>query len=724
MATATTPNSHRQATQSHNSRSHSVRTISCAQLAGDGRPPAPPFVEQQLRFVQALGGASAGTAELGPTSVPMQTSRIDGRAAAAAAAAASRKRAAVEQEDTRSPDTADKRQAKRPRGTGAGQPLAALSVNAAAAGIEKAADGTKRKSRKTYAGAEKEKLQHESQQWRAKYRKAFPSFTFYFDAIDDSTKASLSAALKKLGASVDNFFSKKVTHVVTSRPLPVTSGKENDGAAASKASTSASTSTIRSKKQSARSPKTYELPNGQKLWPLASATDHEKNPFIDSQDILSKALDFGLKVWASEKLQLIIDRINHASPSKDKAALQRDPSLPTLLRDEQLYGTRERDPLVARNDMYYFPSTKSYLLVEDSTGEHRPIVVKEYDRPKKNEVPSWPILWGGIEGRTGFYYYDGPEITYERRVPPRPAPPPAAETSGKAGGGGGFGSTAARAVAPNLRRAVSLQNVARGQQATYGYVGYEPVNDRRDSYIAASGNSQIITSNIQSATSTAARSGAPQANRFGNPYVDKRLAVLSNRTVSVAGGSILGSGSTAGGSGGVASGGAGSGGRLAALKRSERPGALKRSLSVDGHLARVPNPPVRDEPKKAGYCENCRIKYDCFREHVRSSKHRRFALNPKNWADLDKLLERIARKPLEGDKCASSELAADEGEYEDSGYFDASVLAGEGEECDDGEGGSTQDDEDELTVGDEDEQEEGQSSTPLEAQVLAQAVRA
>ncbi|BGP08877.1 Cdc7p-Dbf4p kinase complex regulatory subunit [Rhodotorula toruloides] len=720
MATATTPNSHRQATQSHNSRTHSVRTVSCAQLAPDSRPPAPPFVEQQLRFVQALGG---GANDVGPTSVPMQTSRIDGRtvvAAAAAAAAESRKRAAVEQDDTRSPDAGDKRQAKRSRGP---NPLAALSVNAAAGGVEKGAtDGTKRKSRKTYAGAEKEKLQHESQQWRAKYRKAFPSFTFYFDAIDDSTKASLSAAVKKLGASVDNFFSKKVTHVVTSRPLPSTSGKENDGASASKASTSASASTSRSKKSSARSPKTYELPNGQKLWPLANATDHDKNPFIDSQDILSKALDFGLKVWASEKLQLIIDRINHASPNKDKASLLRDPSLPTLLRDEQLYGTRERDPLVARADMHYFPSTKSYLLVEDSTGEHRPIVVKEYERPRKNEVPSWPVLWGGIEGRTGFYHYDGPEITYERRVPPRPAPPPAA-TSGKAAG---FGSTAARAVAPNLRRTVSLQNVARGQQAAYGYAGYEPAG-RRDSYIAASGNSQIITSNIQSATSTAARSGAAQANRFGNPYVDKRLAVLSNRTVSVAGGSILGSGSTAGGSGGVASGSAaGSGGRLAALKRSERPGSLKRSLSVEGHLARVPNPPVRDEPKKAGYCENCRIKYDCFREHVRSSKHRRFALNPKNWADLDKLLERIARKPLEagewdrGEDGASSELAADEGEYEDSGYFDASVLAGDAEDC---EGDSAQDEGDEDEVMDE-EEEEDESSKPLEAQVLAQAVRA
>lgn len=384
------------------------------------------------------------------------------------------------------------------------------------------------------------------------------------------------------------------------------------------------------------------------------------------------------------ELQLILTRINHHSPNKDKSALQRDPSLPPLLRDEQLYGTRERDPFAPRNDTYYFPANRFYLLVEDSTGEHRPVVIKEYDKPRKHEDPSWPVLWGGVEGRTGFYHYDGPDIHYERRVPPAaplaPAPAAAADVAGKSG----YGSTAARAIAPNLRRAVSLQNVARAGQRGYdpalaagaGAGGYH----RRDSYIAASGNSQIITSNIASATSTAARSGAAQASRFGpnGSLVDKRLAVLSNRTVSVAGGALLGSGTSAAGSSG-----------LARVKQQSgatagRAGLLTRSVSVDGalHPLRVPVVPAalaRDEPKKPGYCENCRVKYDDFKDHVVSSKHRRFALNPKNWADLDRLLAQIDRPlaPLP----ASDDGAEPDYEVDDSGFFDMDAA----EACADGD---------------------------------------
>jgi regulatory subunit for Cdc7p protein kinase len=398
------------------------------------------------------------------------------------------------------------------------------------------------------------------------------------------------------------------------------------------------------------------------------------------------------------ELQLIVDRINQVSPHKDKKGLQRDPSLPTLLRDEQLYGTRERDPVVPRNDMYYFPANKMYLFVEDSTGEHRPVVIKEYDKPKKHEDPSWPILWGGVEGRSGFYHYDGPELTYERRQPP--APPAPAATAPTA-------PTATRTVAPNLRRAVSLQNVTRQQQLIYeqcrrdgAACAEREMNRRGGSYIAASGNSQIITSNIASATSTAARSGAAQASRNGaNPYVDKRLAVLSNRNVSVSGGGLLGSAASA--SGGTASGGVAGAtrNRVAALKQTERPaGGLKRSVSVDAGLHpprfAAAAPVQREEVKKPGYCENCRIKYDDFSAHVRSSKHRRFALNQKNWDELDVLLAKIERRRLvdvddddeesEDDMAMQAESSEAESAHassdgagsrcDDSGYQEASFL--------------------------------------------------
>ncbi|BGP49016.1 Cdc7p-Dbf4p kinase complex regulatory subunit [Rhodotorula kratochvilovae] len=655
---ATTPSAARQATQAVNSRSHSTRTDACA---APDPPAAPVFLEQSL-FLNALAGPSnshkpapvPAPAPAGPVLSTKTNNRLS--VAAAVTALQDRKRTAADLLlDESSPVAFAPLEEERPakkRAVATAAPATATVVKDAATAA--AAQETRRKVRKTLA-QEKEKAAIENQQWRARFRKAFPSFTFYFDAIDETTKASLSAQVKRLGSSVDQFFSKKVTHVVTSRPVPTAAGKENAGSpTTSKTSGMVDSTAGKARKQSARSPKIYELPNGQKLRPLAG--DLDKNPFIDSQDILSKALDFGLKIWPAEKLQLMLTRINHLSPSKENA-LQRDPSLPTLLREEQLYGTRERDPFVPRSDTYYFPSNKCYLLVEDSTGEHRPIVAKEYDKPRKHEDPSWPVLWGGIEGRTGFYRYDG-EITYERRVPPAPPVAPAPQPT--AAGKGGYGSTAARAIAPNLRRAVSLQNVAREQGRTYETAGTAGASGyghggRRDSFVAASGNSQIITSNIASATSTAARSGAVQASRFGanGGLVDKRLAVLSNRTVSVAGSGLAG---------GVA--------------RVQRMG-MQRSVSVDGalHAARVPAAaavPVRDEPKKPGYCENCRVKYDDFKDHVVSSKHRRFALNPKHWRELDALLEKIER-PLVADPL--------EGQYDDSGFFDAVCASDEDDEA-------------------------------------------
>ncbi|GAA5901364.1 hypothetical protein JCM6882_007757 [Rhodosporidiobolus microsporus] len=725
MATATTPNGRRYALQPTNTRSHSVRTAS--RQAAD-RPAAPDFYEERV-FLNALGTTTGAGAAAGPSQLkshPMQTTRVEGSRAAAAvlgapAQAASKKRGAAE---STSPDPLVAPQAKKSKVVG---------TAAAVTGVDGAA---KRKMKRATAG-DKEKLAQESAQWRAKYKKAFPSFTFYFDAIDEATKAQLSLQVRKLGASVDNFFSKKVTHVVTTRSVPTAVNKENVDSPAPKVGRNGGmvdSAAGKTKKQSVRSPKMYSLANGQKLRPGMTG-DLDKNPFIDSQDILSKALDFGLKIWQCDKLQLILERINSHSPNKVDHGLSRNPSLPSLLRDEQLYGTRERDPFVPRNDMHYFRSDKQYFLVEDSTAEHRPIVVKEYERPRKHEDPQWPILWGGIEGRTGFYHYEG-EITYERKQPPpQPIAPQPADTAA----GGAKAST--RPTAPNLRRAISLQNVARGAAAAVG-AGQAHHHHAHDSYLAASGNSQIITSNIQSATSTAGlRSGAAQASRFAagqGPFVDKRLAVLSNRTVSVAGGALLGSGNGSSASGSASAGAAAgpSGGRVAALKRQ---GKLQRSVSVDAGLSgrrALVNPavPVREEPKKPGYCENCRLKYDDFKDHVVSSKHRRFALKVEHWVELDELLGKITR-PLRPTTVNLQDLylraahnpssdgsaAVSVGEAEDSGFFDAFAAAADksaGAETDsqedddsamsneDEDAEESNEDEDEEDEEDEDEEEE------------------
>ncbi|GAA5929197.1 protein serine/threonine kinase activating protein DBF4 [Sporobolomyces koalae] len=683
------PGRHSQlATIGNNQRRHSVRTGSRALKGGTDRPDAPVFLQESL-FLDRFCGTQAhdGTA-LAPAAVTTATTTT------ATIGRNSKKRTVTEILDltltTNSPDldhapapsARSERLAKKPR-----VPLGdAAHANPQPSLGTTTAEAAKKRFKKHERVERQEKLAQESATWRAKYKKAFPSFTFYFDALDEPTKAHLGSQVKKLGASVDQFFSKKVTHVVTCRAVPAQSNKENvDAPAPSGARAAGAQLDSTSKTKKARSPRSYALLSGQNLRPHAG--DLDKNPFIDSQDILSKAVDFKLKIWHLDKLNLILNRINSRSPNKVDASLQRDQSLPSLLRDEQLYGTRERDPFVPRSDMHYFPAHKYYILVEDSTGEHRPIVIQEYDKPRsKHEDPTWPVLYGGIEGRSGFFKPEGdpgPRLYAPggaggaTQVKPQSAlenpsvqmtrdetwlEKEKALTNLKTQLMAGFSTTAARAVgAPNLRRAISLQNVPRAgtalqEQQTQDAQAQETTKHaapggirRRDSYIAASGNSQIITSN----TGTSTRSGAAMQPGTGKgAVVDKRLAVLAGRTVSVA----------------LAGGGGGAG--------SKKEKAVKRSVSVDsGQLKKLVR--AREEPKKPGYCENCRVKYEDFKTHIVSNKHRRFALADKNWVELDALLELIERPVLvtydvsSPSSEGSSEAAYDEeDEYDDSGFFD------------------------------------------------------
>lgn len=44
---------------------------------------------------------------------------------------------------------------------------------------------------------------------------------------------------------------------------------------------------------------------------------------------------------------------------------------------------------------------------------------------------------------------------------------------------------------------------------------------------------------------------------------------------------------------------------------------------------------------KPGYCENCRVKYADFAEHIQTDKHRQFALNPANFREIDDLINTV-----------------------------------------------------------------------------------
>ena len=67
-------------------------------------------------------------------------------------------------------------------------------------------------------------------------------------------------------------------------------------------------------------------------------------------------------------------------------------SLRSLLEDERIHGTKERDLTAPRPEYYYFKHGSKYLLIEDATGRHRAVMMKEYHIGQK-DGSGWPTLF-------------------------------------------------------------------------------------------------------------------------------------------------------------------------------------------------------------------------------------------------------------------------------------------------------------------------------------------
>ncbi|KAL7010220.1 Cdc7p-Dbf4p kinase complex regulatory subunit [Cystobasidiomycetes sp. EMM_F5] len=396
---------------------------------------------------------------------------------------------------------------------------------------------------------------------------------------------------------------------------------------------------------------------------------------VDPYAVINKAKGFGMKIWSTEKLELVLDRLlDKKSPTKTllnvRAQLANNaqgPGLNALLRHEQLTGTTyERDAATLRPDFVYLHQSHGYLIVEDSIGEYQPAHLKIYEQrihPKASEPKDretlWPTLWGGQEGRGAFQKpsasYSGyplmdPVMRVKHLCPDLPHDvekwpiafrhPRWLAQYGVTNHPEIHNSSLRRAASTSalqpLKERNVAANVARGRTLRS--------STRRDSFMAASGNSQIITSNIASATSaTTTRSGqvigkdnsANGGNSLANGIIiDKRLARLGSKAKKhiITFGGNKSTTTTANG-------------LLAPPAQTAAP-TLHRSVSLDTGLNKMRNYQPREQPKKPGYCENCRLRYDDFKAHTRSKKHRRFALDLWNWVDLDILLESIKRPVL------------------------------------------------------------------------------
>lgn len=250
-------------------------------------------------------------------------------------------------------------------------------------------------------------------QWRRHYRRQFPHFVFYFDNVSDEVRVKTVNQFRILGSREEKFFSKAVTHVITTRPIPaeLTStspdedAKYNDAKYNDVQPKMIQPSTISQNQQRTTSLLDANLQRRTQVQNVFVAHDLDpRKAHAPNVDILSRARALGIKIWALEKLQRMLKTIWEPVPGEegsinvkleetpDNDVVMTKPSknidLEQLLRNEKINGPADRDMTVAAQDLILFKGY--YLYVHDMDEKTKPVMVRDYPKPPTKEQGKWP----------------------------------------------------------------------------------------------------------------------------------------------------------------------------------------------------------------------------------------------------------------------------------------------------------------------------------------------
>ncbi|KAI9818831.1 MAG: hypothetical protein M1827_007652 [Pycnora praestabilis] len=295
--------------------------------------------------------------------------------------------------------------------------------------------------------ARNEKILNENldtiRQWQKHYRKVFPEYVFYFESISEDIRLKCSKQVTTLGAREEKFFSRAVTHVVTTRLIPPeidTMGslepiEPSSTTAVSHADighpTTINPSLLERSSESAQTQAPSQPPksnftfqasairklqsNGRpEVMPELQDAESRKHP--SHGDTLYKARQMGMKIWALEKLQRMMTTMydtdtgfqpQHCHNTRGNAAAtvgvlkaNRDADLSQLLRNERLNGPSDRDHTVATKDLAPFKGP--FIYVHDMDEKTRPVMAREYPKVSHKEDGAWPQFRSVSNGKCPF----------------------------------------------------------------------------------------------------------------------------------------------------------------------------------------------------------------------------------------------------------------------------------------------------------------------------------
>jgi regulatory subunit for Cdc7p protein kinase len=294
-------------------------------------------------------------------------------------------------------------------------------------------------------------------QWQKHIKRIFPKFVFYFESVSEEARLKCTRQVIALGAvsnrttqlvllvlillqREEKFFSNAVTHVVTTRAIPpehdpnsVPPSNTNDSELQngqpqtinpSLLDRTSEVANAQSDLLAAKGKFTFEVPLNRRLAPQGHDGEIKRQRGRNA-DVLYRARELGMKIWALEKLQRMMNTMfdtdtgyqathghNTRSNSVGIAAIprtSREADLSQLLRNERLNGPSDRDPTVATKELNIFKGP--FIYIHDIDEKQRPIMVREYAKVAHKEDGDWPQFRSVANGKCPFVE----EVDYSRR---------------------------------------------------------------------------------------------------------------------------------------------------------------------------------------------------------------------------------------------------------------------------------------------------------------------
>lgn len=428
------------------------------------------------------------------------------------------------------------------------------------------------------------------QQWQRSWRKIMRESVVYFDTQGyDSNNAShqnelkkAQRALRQVGCTLVPFYDREVTIIVSRRPFDAS--------------------------------KEYS-----------------------TSDIFNDACNLKIKVWDYDKVFRFLKNLGVSESSykyEDSSKYNKNGDLYNLLKEEKIFGANDRDPNAKRDDLHYLE--KNYLYAYDLSQNFRPIAVREWhDSPV-------PKLINTLDGKCPFIPDSSENL--ERRQLRR------------------LQKFEATKHYRELLKKATLEII----KNTKGGVHYDSsecsgtdiVTDC-DSNIN-DGDREDETTIVQSTTSSSKRASfeeeinkatkvtkldfkAPPSRLIRESSCVQPLNNSNSKFFEVAASGYNGASNSAqmsmDSAANTAFQGNGLGPTISQVP-SRNINNLKRRIFMKKQRQHS-IPEDKEKDLKPGYCENCRVKYNYFEDHINSSRHRNFACDDHHFKDIDRLIEKL-----------------------------------------------------------------------------------